>query len=80
MKKSDLSLVFRLINRTPLFIFVTSPLIASEFLRLITIPGIILIVLGAYLLNIKTRERNFFAPLKALWYSQGTRAVVAVAF
>lgn len=80
LKASDLSLVFPLINLTPLFMFVTSPLIASEFPRLITIPGIVLIVLGAYLLNFKAGEKKFFAPVKALWYSKGARAMVGVAF
>ncbi|HKL22854.1 MAG TPA: EamA family transporter [Tichowtungia sp.] len=80
LKSDDLSLVFPLINLTPLFMFITSPLIGNEFPRLITIPGILLIVVGAYMLNVKSGDKNFFAPLKALWYSKGARCMCGVAF
>lgn len=80
LKSGDLSLVFPLINLTPLFMFVTSPLIGKEFPKPITIPGILLIVMGAYMLNLKSGEKNFFAPIKALWHHKGARYMTGVAF
>jgi uncharacterized membrane protein len=80
LKSGDLSLVFPLINLTPLFMFVTSPLIGREFPRPITIPGILLIVIGAYMLSIDKRSRGFWAPIKALWYHKGARYMMGVAF
>ncbi len=52
LKTGNLSEVFPLISLSPLFMLITSPLIGGEFPRLITIPGILLIVVGAYLLNL----------------------------
>lgn len=80
LKSGDLSLVFPLINLTPLFMFVTSPLIGKEFPRPITIPGILLIVVGAYMLSIDKRASGFWAPIKALWYHKGARYMMGVAF
>jgi drug/metabolite transporter (DMT)-like permease len=80
LKSGDLSAVFPLINLTPLFMFITSPLISGEFPRLITIPGILLIVVGAYLLNLKRGEQDFFGPVKALWFSKAARYMTGVAF
>ena len=80
LKSGDLSLVFPLINLTPLFMFVTSPLIGKEFPKPITIPGILLIVVGAYMLSIEKGSRDFWAPIKALWYHKGARYMTGVAF
>lgn len=80
LKSGELSEVFPLINLTPLFMFATSPIIGGEFPRLITIPGILLIVLGAYLLQVKRGVRGILTPLKALWHSVGARCMIGVAF
>lgn len=80
LKSGELSLIFPLINLTPLFMFFTSPLIGKEFPRPITIPGILLIVTGAYLLNLERGQRDFFAPIKALWHHKGARYMTGVAF
>ena len=79
LKSGDLSEVFPLINLSPLFMFATSPLIGGDFPRLITIPGILLIVLGAYLLNLQPAARNPWGPIKALWHSKGARCMTGVA-
>jgi drug/metabolite transporter (DMT)-like permease len=80
LKSGDLSLIFPLINLTPLFMFVTSPLIGKEFPKPITIPGILLIVAGAYMLSMEKGSRDLWAPIKALWYHKGARYMTGVAF
>lgn len=80
LKAGNLSEVFPLINLTPLFMFATSPVISGEFPRPATVPGILLIVVGAYLLNMKNGQTDFFKPLKALWHSKGARYMTGVAF
>lgn len=79
LKTGELSEVFPLISLSPLFMFITSPLIGGEFPRLVTIPGILLIVVGAYLLNFKNGSQGFWDPLKALWVSKAARYMMGVA-
>lgn len=80
LKSGELSAVFPLINLTPVFMFITSPLIGGEFPRALTIPGILLIVVGAYLLHLDRKTARFLDPLRAIWYSKGARYMVGTAF
>ena len=56
LKLSDLSVTVPMVTFTPLFLLVTSPLIVGEFPGVFGVFGIILIVMGAYMLNIKKRQ------------------------
>jgi drug/metabolite transporter (DMT)-like permease len=80
LKSGELSAVFPLINLTPVFMFITSPLIGGEFPQLVAIPGILLIVVGAYLLQLNSETKGFLGPLKALWYLKGARYMLGTAF
>ncbi len=80
IKETDLSLAVPLITFTPLFLLLTSPIILGEFPTWIGLGGILLIVSGAYLLNIEDRKKGFWAPLKALVYDKGARIMLLVAF
>ena len=75
-----MSLVLPLLAFTPLFLLITSPLILGEFPKLFGLIGVILIVVGSYLLNIKERYNGFWGPIKALFNDQGSRFMLAVAF
>jgi uncharacterized membrane protein len=77
---SDLSLTIPLIAFTPLFLLFTSPLILGEFPTLTGFIGVILIVIGAYELNIKKQKQGYLEPLKALFKDKGPRLMLLVAF
>ena len=81
LKLSDLSVTVPMVTFTPLFLLVTSPLIVGEFPGVFGVFGIILIVMGAYMLNIKKRhEGNIFSPFRALLHEKGPRLMLCVAF
>ncbi len=80
IKHSDLSLTAPMVTFTPLFLLITSPLIVHEFPNAFGMFGIFLIVLGAYMLNIKEKHNGFLAPFKALLRERGPRLMLLVAF
>lgn len=80
IKTSDLSLSIPLITFTPLFMLMTSPIILGEFPGPYGIIGIVLIVAGAYLLNVRHAKKGLLAPFRALLKTKGPRLMLAVAF
>jgi len=80
IKLADLSLVIPLSTFTPLFLLITSPLIVGEFPNLFGFIGILLIVAGSYLLNIKEKKKGLLAPFKALLNNKGAQLMLLVAF
>jgi drug/metabolite transporter (DMT)-like permease len=80
IKVSDLSLTVPLVALTPLFMLFTSPLIVGEYPKLFDYIGILLIVAGSYLLNIKEKSQGYLAPFKALLKEPGPKFMLIVAF
>lgn len=80
IKVSDLSLTVPLVALTPLFMLLTSPLIVGEYPKLFDCVGILLIVAGSYLLNIKEKSQGYLAPFKALLKEPGPKFMLIVAF
>ncbi|NEP74792.1 MAG: EamA family transporter [Okeania sp. SIO2G4] len=80
IKISDLSIIAPVTTFTPLFLLITSPLIVGEFPKLLGMFGVFLIVVGSYLLNIKEKQRGYFAPFRAIIIDQGSRLALLVAF
>ncbi|MFA5358034.1 MAG: EamA family transporter [archaeon] len=80
IKSSDLSITVPMVAFTPLFLLVTSPIMLGEFPSFFGILGVILIVFGAYILNINKAQQGFFAPFKALLKEKGPRLMLLVAF
>lgn len=80
LKASDISITVPMITFTPLFLLITSPLIVREFPTVGGLIGILLIVTGSYVLNIKERSRGYFAPFQALVREKGPRLMLIVAF
>jgi drug/metabolite transporter (DMT)-like permease len=68
-----------MVTFTPLFLLFTSPLLVGEFPGAYGLTGVVLIVLGSYLLNIKKRAMGCLAPFKALITEQGPRLMLLVA-
>ena len=79
LRSSDLSLTVPMITFTPLFLLLTSPVMTGEFPAPLTIAGIILIVVGAYLVNIHDFKKGFAAPFRALIREPGPRMMLGVA-
>ncbi|MDQ2100139.1 MAG: EamA family transporter [Tychonema bourrellyi B0820] len=80
IKVSDLSLTVPLVALTPLFMLLTSPLIVGEYPSFFDYIGILLIVTGSYLLNIKEKSQGYLAPFKALLNERGPKLMLIVAF
>ena len=80
IKIADLSLTVPLVTLTPLFLLVTSPLIVNEQPTLADAIGVVLLVIGSYVLNITPSRQNIWAPLLAMAQNPGSRLMLCVAF
>ncbi len=80
IRLADLSLISPLSTLTPLFLLITSPLIVREVPTVFDAIGVFLIVIGSYVLNLKSSSNGFFAPLRSIFRNKGTRMMVVVAF
>ena len=79
IEMSDLSLTIPLLSFTPLFLLVTSPIIVHEFPRPLGILGMVLIVLGCYILFYHPQQEDFLAPFHRLIKARGSRYMLIVA-
>jgi drug/metabolite transporter (DMT)-like permease len=68
----ELSLVMPLMSFTPVFVILTGYLILGETVSLLGATGILAIIAGSYLLNLNTRKRGIFEPIKALLHDHGS--------
>ncbi|MBE9061528.1 EamA family transporter [cf. Phormidesmis sp. LEGE 11477] len=80
IKIADLSLTVPLVTLTPLFLLITSPLIVNEQPTLADAIGVVLLVIGSYVLNITPARRNIWAPLLSMAQNPGSRLMLCVAF
>ena len=80
IRHADVSLVSPLLTFTPLFLLITSPIIVGEVPTLLGMLGVLLIVAGAYTLNLGEARKGLIAPLKLLLKNKGARYMLAVAF
>jgi len=80
IKYSDLSITVPMVAFTPLFLLLTSPLIIGEFPSFWGLIGILLIVTGSYVLNIREKHSSYFAPFHVLLKEPGPKRMLAVAF
>jgi len=79
IKISPLSLSLPMLTFTPVFMLLTSPLILGEFPTWTGVAGIICIVAGAYLLNIRDARRGYLAPIKSLFREKGPVIMLCIA-
>jgi len=80
IKISDLSLTIPLLAFTPLFLLFISPLILGQYPTPLGIIGVILIVIGSYVLNIQRRNAGYLAPFKAMLKHRCPRFMLYTAF
>jgi drug/metabolite transporter (DMT)-like permease len=70
LKYTDLSLSLPMLALTPLFLVFTGLLINHEFPKPLGLVGVVIIVLGAYLLNFKKNEK-IYQPFLAIYQNKG---------
>ena len=80
IKISPLSLTLPFLSLTPVFMVGTSYIILGERPDQSGFIGIILVVIGAYLLNVHTISRGLFEPFKAIAKEHGSVLMIIVAF
>ena len=76
LKVSDISVTVPMINFTPAFLLIMSPLILGEIPSLPGIIGVIFITLGAYILT----SDKLSSPLKSLMKESGPKIMLLIAF
>ncbi|MFQ5964396.1 MAG: EamA family transporter [Candidatus Scalinduaceae bacterium] len=77
---SPLSLTLPFLSLTPVFLIGTSYMILGEMPDKAGFIGIILIAIGAYLLNVHTVNLGFLEPFKAIGKEKGSVLMIIVAF
>jgi len=80
IKISPLSLTLPFLSFTPVFLIVTSYLILGESIDISGFTGILLVTLGAYLLNVHTVRHGILEPIKAVMKERGSLLMIVVAF
>jgi len=78
LKTSEISRVIPLISFEPVFLIITAPFILGEIPTIYGLFGIVLIVMGAYFLNMSSKTENLFEPFTTLVRHKGSRIMVAV--
>lgn len=79
LKLGDLSLTLPMLAFTPLFLLVTSPLTLGEFPGPGGILGLVCVVAGSYILNLRERRQGIWGPVRSLWTNPGARLMLLVA-
>jgi drug/metabolite transporter (DMT)-like permease len=77
---SPLSLTLPFLSLTPVFLIGTSYIILGESPNKTGLMGIILVVIGAYLLNVHKIKQGFLEPLRAVVKERGSVLMIIVAF
>jgi uncharacterized membrane protein len=80
LDSGDLSLTAPIVTLTPLFLILTSPILVGEYPTAMDMVGVILIAFGAYILNLKEKQKGYLAPLRAILVQRGPRLMLIVAF
>jgi drug/metabolite transporter (DMT)-like permease len=80
IRYSPLSVSLPMLAFTPAFMLITSPLILGEQPSFLGISGILLIVIGAYFLNVQRFREGPLTPFKALTEERGPLMMLFVAF
>jgi drug/metabolite transporter (DMT)-like permease len=76
---SDLSLTVPIVALTPLFLLLTAPFLVGEYPTPIDVAGVLLIVTGAYVLNLQQKGTGYLAPFQSLLTEPGPRLMLIVA-
>ncbi len=77
---SPLSLTTPFLSFTPAFLLITSPIILGEHPARIGMIGVLLIVMGAYVLNLSSIKKGFLYPFRRIIKEKGSLMMLIVAF
>jgi drug/metabolite transporter (DMT)-like permease len=80
LKLSPLSLSLPFLAFTPVFMILTGHLILGETIGLGGVVGILLIVLGAYVLNLSKMKSGLLGPIRAVMSEPGSWIMLLVSF
>jgi len=80
LKMTDLSLSIPMISFTPIFLVFTSFFLLNEFPTAFGIVGILLIVVGSYILNTIKNSKHLLDPFKEMFRNRAILYMLIVAF
>lgn len=80
LKITDLSLCMPMLAFTPIFTVFISSIILGEVPSIIGLIGILLGVVGAYVINLSKEHSNFFDPIKSVFQNKGVFLMLIVSF
>ena len=80
LKTSDLSMSIPMLNLTPTFLLITSYIMIGEAPSLQGLIGIIVTIIGAYVLNLRYVRGSIFDPFKMIFRKKEIFYMVIVAF
>lgn len=80
LKSTDISLAVPMLFFTPIFLIVTSFIFLKELPSIFGISGILLIVIGSYILNMTKNIRHLSDPFKNIFETKGIFYMLIVAF
>lgn len=72
-KLSDISIIAPLYSAGPILLLVTSPIMINEFPSPIGLFGVLLILIGLYVMKIKSAKVGFLEPIKAMIHEPGVK-------
>ncbi|WP_283816516.1 DMT family transporter [Pseudodesulfovibrio sediminis] len=75
---SPLSLTLPFLSFTPVFVLFTGDLILHESLSAAGISGMLLVVVGGYVLNLDSTRYGWFGPIKAIFKEPGSAIMLLV--
>ncbi len=78
IREADISLVMPLLAFTPVFILGVEWILRSRFPEINGLSGIVLIVSGAYVLNLSSIRQGIFTPIRALLKNRGAVYMLGV--
>lgn len=80
LQKSNLSASIPMLSFTPVFLLFASYLLLKEFPDFSGLLGVIIVVIGSWVLNIFSLKYGFFEPFKAIFKNKGVFYMLIVAF
>ncbi len=79
LRLSPLSMTLPFLSFTPLFLIIVSYIILGEKVSYSGMMGVLLIVVGSYILNIREFRKGIFEPFKAIFREKGSIMMIGVA-
>ncbi len=80
IRSSPLSLCLPFFAFTPVFILLTGKVMLGETVGVGGAVGIVLIVIGSYVINLSKIETGLFSPIREIFHQQGSRLILTTAF